>query len=100
MNCVIQRRHNPIRGRHLVSRTHRVRAVDALGLFAERELLLAAEHLVDALAVEDGDLRPELLQFLQQDASAWSVKTRLVSPRSTRNFVAVLEPYPLGFPSW
>jgi hypothetical protein len=47
-----------------------VGAVDVLGLLAEGELFLAAEHLVDALAVEDGNFGPEALQFLQQDAAA------------------------------
>lgn len=42
---------------------YRVGAVDALWLLAEGELFLAAKHLVDSLAVENGNLWPETLQL-------------------------------------
>lgn len=47
-------------------RHYRVSAVDALWLFAEREFFLATEHLVDTLAIEDGNFWPKSLQFLEK----------------------------------
>ena len=47
-------------------RHYRVGAVNTLWLFAEGELFLAAEHLVDTLAIKDGNFWPKSLQFFEK----------------------------------
>lgn len=46
--------------------TYRICAVDAFGLFAKGELFLAAEHLVDALAIENCYFGSVSLQLFEQ----------------------------------